>query len=64
MKMSSESMPSPQTARVDCQRGRIMLRTPTSAEIARASGVTRSAGSPVTGSRVMVAPRASLEWKP
>ena len=41
-----------------------MLRTPASAEIARASGVTRSAGRPVAGSRVIVAPRASLEWKP
>ena len=35
-----------------------------SAAFARAKGVTRSASSPVAGSRTIVAPRASLLWKP
>ena len=34
------------------------------APLARTSGVTRVAGLPVTGSSVIVTPRASLLWKP
>ena len=44
-------MSSPQRRRSSASRGRIMLRTPTSAAFARASGVTRLRGSPLTGSR-------------
>ena len=57
-------MSRPQKATVVCQPGSGRLRTPTSTALARASGVTGSAGSPVEGSIAIVAPRASLEWKP
>ena len=38
--------------------------TPTSAPVAGTNGFTRSTGSPVLGSTVIVEPRASLLWNP
>ncbi len=49
---------------VDCSPRTRTVRRPTSAPLARTSGVTRSAGSPVVGSTGSSAPRASLLWKP
>ena len=42
----------------------VHVRTPNSAPLALTSGVTRSVGSPVDGSTLIAAPRASLLWKP
>ena len=61
---SSESSPSVHAVTVICIRGMRTVLILISAPVARASGVTRLAGSPVTGSTVIVAPRASLLWKP
>src|SRR5437899_6646000 len=49
---------------VDWRCGIATDRRPSSVPFARTSGVTRSTGCPVAGSRVIVAPRASLLWKP